>query len=526
MPSSRLGTFAMVLSAFMVGVVIDMELQRQFKMASPNQRLIEPLTSPQLNSDSLLEPEPRSRVSLEKGKSASTVPSEATRYLTPLVAEAPEQLPLLDAQPGGARKISTSGKGDGTWTSWSWANYTRPPHDQWPRCSKAPSSNCVDVDHSNKACTKWRQIGNHAVIVGDMDGSGSRGIVMLLRAGGVWMRTTNEWLDWAKSEHGLANTLMEQVHSMDYSFKALTRQNQGKARDQVKNVLKEFTNVGQTQLANWPHRKRQKYEEGLDPRTCPVRIGWKHGPTLFLQPLYEEVTGGRFTFVHLIRDGRDMAFSRNRNNLAKYPKFGGQVVGLFNLGKKTNYNKCFFKAHEKHSAEKDRECIVMQMRLWERMNLGAADYGHRQLGLRYVPIRIEDLILPADMRVKAKTILLLFRRLGVTTVTTQEQAAALSSRIFGSEDLQSHFSITRWGGCGPEILDEVESAGAEGLRRFAYLPWRNLLQYHQDRSSSAYPIGCAVGQEQIQVARGGKEPKLPKINKRGGSNKAKKSKKK
>ena len=33
----------------------------------------------------------------------------------------------------------------------------------------------------------------------------------------------------------------------------------------------------------------------------------------------------RFTFVHLIRDGRDMAFSRNRNNLAKYPKYGGRT---------------------------------------------------------------------------------------------------------------------------------------------------------------------------------------------------------
>jgi hypothetical protein len=98
--------------------------------------------------------------------------------------------------------------------------------------------------------------------------------------------------------------------------------------------------------------------------------------------VYNHVTQGRHTFVHLIRDGRDMAFSRNRNNLAKYPKYGGQVVGLFKLGKGKTYNKCFFKPNEKHSAEADKECMLMQMRLWERMNLGAAAYAQRELGHR------------------------------------------------------------------------------------------------------------------------------------------------
>ena len=32
---------------------------------------------------------------------------------------------------------------------------------------------------------------NYPVLVGDMDGSGSRGITWLLRAGGVWMRYAN-----------------------------------------------------------------------------------------------------------------------------------------------------------------------------------------------------------------------------------------------------------------------------------------------------------------------------------------------
>jgi hypothetical protein len=38
-------------------------------------------------------------------------------------------------------------------------------------------------------CSKWRQgLSNFPVIVGDMDGSGSRGVTWLLRAGGVWSK--------------------------------------------------------------------------------------------------------------------------------------------------------------------------------------------------------------------------------------------------------------------------------------------------------------------------------------------------
>ena len=59
--------------------------------------------------------------------------------------------------------------------------------------------------------------------------------------------------------------------------------------------------------------------------------------------------------------------------------------------------------------------------------------------------QVEDLILP-DERTKAETILRFFRRLGVATVTSQDQAVELSRRIFGSKDLKSHFSIERWGG--------------------------------------------------------------------------------
>jgi hypothetical protein len=198
----------------------------------------------------------------------------------------------------------------------------------------------------------------------------------------------------------------------------------------------------------------------------------------------------------------------------------------------------------------------MQMRLWEKMNLGAATYGQREMGSRYVPIKVEDLILPLDVSTRANAIVHLFRRLGVelsedndygvprdidndgvgppplssaasndnhhtdedkngfeetqslkvsdvppstSSSSSFRRAVELSNKIFGSSSLRSHFSIERWGGCDPSIIDEVEAAGLKGLIHFGYLPWRELAEVHDDGKREAEKYGCSVGTSQIQV---------------------------
>jgi hypothetical protein len=193
-------------------------------------------------------------------------------------------------------------------SSWSWSNYTKPkPRSIWPQCSKLPrclnfaSMNDGDDPTKSKECEKWKELINYPVIVGDMDGSGSRGITWLLRSGGIWMRTTNEWLDWAKDEHRLSNTIMEATRSLDYKVESLPKSVRDRATKQVEGVLREFNNVGRTQIGKWKDRKLKPFEKGLDAKQCPKRAGWKHGPTLFLQPVYNYITKGKFSFVHLIR---------------------------------------------------------------------------------------------------------------------------------------------------------------------------------------------------------------------------------
>ena len=118
-------------------------------------------------------------------------------------------------------------------------------------------------------------------------------------------------------------------------------------------------------------------------------------------------------------------------------------------------------------------------------------------------MRVEDLILPVE-RVRVETILLFFKRLGVGTITSHDQAAKLSATIFGSADLKSHFSVSRWGGCDPAIIDEVEAAGAAGLAHFGYAPWRDLVAAQDPALATGAAgggngNGCSVGASQIQV---------------------------
>lgn len=45
---------------------------------------------------------------------------------------------------------------------WSWENYTRSAHDNWPQCSQSP--NCLNFK-PDQSCSKWKSIGNYPVLV-------------------------------------------------------------------------------------------------------------------------------------------------------------------------------------------------------------------------------------------------------------------------------------------------------------------------------------------------------------------------
>ena len=74
----------------------------------------------------------------------------------------------------------------------------------------------------------------------------------------------------------------------------------------------------------------------------------------------------KMSFVHVLRDGRDMAVSDNRNQLRKH------YAALFG----------------EPSSELDHQAAL---RLWSATNVMVARWGERVLGERYLQVRFEDL---------------------------------------------------------------------------------------------------------------------------------------
>src|SRR5688572_2949935 len=101
----------------------------------------------------------------------------------------------------------------------------------------------------------------------------------------------------------------------------------------------------------------------LDP-AAHARWGWKNPRSIYLLPLFDELIPG-LTFVHVIRNGLDMALSPNQNQLERH---GRAALGV----------------HADALAPEVRSAL-----LWQKVNTAAAAHGKRMPG-RYFRLRYED----------------------------------------------------------------------------------------------------------------------------------------
>jgi hypothetical protein len=158
----------------------------------------------------------------------------------------------------------------------------------------------------------------------------------------------------------------------------------------------------------------------------PERWGWKHPHSYLLLPFL----GARFAdlrFVHVIRDGRDMALSANQQQLAHY--------GAAALGPDSGTGP------------------VEAVRFWAWANARAAGHGE-QLGDRYLHVRLEDLC--ADPQGGAERILAFGGHV-------PENVAALAAAA-----VRAPASLGRWRTAPAELIDELEQAAGETLAEFGY----------------------------------------------------------
>jgi hypothetical protein len=177
---------------------------------------------------------------------------------------------------------------------------------------------------------------------------------------------------------------------------------------------------------------RQAFDAALAAHLAPMDEtargwGWKHPHSHLLIRLLAD-RFDELRFVHVIRDGRDMAFSKNQAQLGRY--------GLFALG------------------PGDDEDPVRRIRFWAWANMRAADEGENLLGDRYLLMRFEDLCREPDATMNR---LLRFAQ------APDDVPAPL-------DEVTAPASLGRAGEAHPEHIDALEGAAGDALKRFGYLP--------------------------------------------------------
>jgi hypothetical protein len=161
-----------------------------------------------------------------------------------------------------------------------------------------------------------------------------------------------------------------------------------------------------------------------------TRWGWKAPRSVYLLPFFF-AQFPKLKFIHVLRDGRDIALSQNQNQLRKH---GRAVIG---------WRERLF-----HSTPEGAAL------LWEKVNLRAADYGASALRENYLRIRFEDLCAEP---------------LETTARIVNFLAAPIDPAPIAQAEITAPKTLGRWRDCSPRIISKLEAVAATSLRRFGYL---------------------------------------------------------
>ena len=240
--------------------------------------------------------------------------------------------------------------------------------------------------------------------IGATGGSGTRVLARIVRAGGMFIGANlnpyEDALDFGLFSDRWINGWVESDGSVDAAVRAA--------------MVTELEDIVERHCADLP--------EGM-------RWGWKEPRSIYLLPFFDEAMPA-FRFVHFVRDGRDMAFSENQNQLIKH---GSAVLDP--------------------ASQKLRKPL-RSISLWTRVNLRAADYGESVLGDRYLRVRFEELC--ADPAATARRV---YDFLGLRGDAEGVARAAVSPPS----------TLGRWLQEKPATVRALEEIAAPALVRFGYL---------------------------------------------------------
>ncbi len=247
------------------------------------------------------------------------------------------------------------------------------------------------------------------LVIGAMGGSGTRVIARIVKHASYFMgtnlNTSEDAMDFVEFyDRWIDCFLRPENHTFDDTY--------------INNHMeKEFADCVANHRAMIPNQDRS--------------WGWKEPRSIYLLPFIHKLFPG-MKFIHVIRDGRDMAFSPNQNQLKKH----GEAV---------------LDSKYESLSEPVKTAI-----LWDKINLMAAEYGEVKMRGQYLRIRFEDLCHETGMTVK-----LIFDFLGV------DKQANMNTAL---QEVQPPESIGRWRDSRDlELIFSIQGYAKEALVRFSYM---------------------------------------------------------
>jgi hypothetical protein len=183
------------------------------------------------------------------------------------------------------------------------------------------------------------------IVIGGSGGSGTRAAARFLAAIGVqmgeYLNNSADALAFVDTLDALINPILENTCSLDYDPSCLPIDLATHAVEMLRSAV-DIHCASSARNGRW---------------------GFKNPRQIFLLPILNR-TFPEFVFVHVLRDGRDMLFSDNQNQLRRY------------------YSNLFGRP-----GDVTLEAAAV---FWSAVNLQAASYGARVLKSRYMLLRLED----------------------------------------------------------------------------------------------------------------------------------------
>ncbi len=182
-----------------------------------------------------------------------------------------------------------------------------------------------------------------------------------------------------------------------------------------------FENLSTDQVDRWEADFVSAISKHLLKYTGQPVWGWKNPTSIFLVPFFNHVFP-RMKFIHIVRDGRDMALSQNSNQYISINAGGGSI----------DYEE--------------------KAQFWSVTNVRARDYARNNFDDNYLLVRFEDLC--NDPRRQIKDIL-----------EFVGSSAAIDSCV---QAVRSPASIGRYQALPRREIQRLTEAAENGLTEFGY----------------------------------------------------------